>query len=164
MSWYFWIITSMKEVMFLLLFVCLSVCLFVSSFVRKLPKGFAWNFQGRSQWAIEQMVKFWRQSRSPSGYRDCFLDLSLLGDMESGINQLRCTVLQCRACTSRHHNSMYDVIMSPAHDISCVRFMRMSMYFIILLSVLVFYFLLFCKHVRLSCVFLSKLTYLNLLT
>ena len=42
--------------------------------------------------------------------------------------------------------------------------MRMSMYFMILLSVLVFYFHFFCKHVRLSCVFLNKLTYLNLLT
>jgi len=44
-------------------------------------------------------------------------------------------------------------------NISCVRFMRMSTYFMILLSVLVF-FSLFCKHVRLSCVFLNKLTYL----
>jgi len=39
------IITSAKEVMFSSLFVCLSVCLSVSNFARKLPNGFAWNFQ-----------------------------------------------------------------------------------------------------------------------
>jgi len=34
------------------------------------------------QWAIEQMIKFRWWSGSPSGYRDCFPDLSLLGDTE----------------------------------------------------------------------------------
>jgi len=64
----------------------------------------------------EQMVKFWWQSGSTSGYRDCFPDSSLLGDTESGINRQRCTTLQCRACTSRHRHSNDDVITSPAHD------------------------------------------------
>jgi len=36
------------------------------------------------QWAIEQMITFWWQSGSLSGYRDYFPDLSLLGDTESG--------------------------------------------------------------------------------
>jgi len=36
------------------------------------------------QWANEQMIKFWCRSGSPSGYRDCFPDSSLLGDTESG--------------------------------------------------------------------------------
>jgi len=36
------------------------------------------------QWANEQMIKFWWRSGSPSGYRDCFPDSSLLGDTESG--------------------------------------------------------------------------------
>jgi len=36
------------------------------------------------QCAIEQMIKFRWWFRSPSGYRDCFSDLSLLGDMGSG--------------------------------------------------------------------------------
>ena len=50
-------------------------------------------------------------------YRDCFLDSSLLGDMENGINRLRCATVQCRACTSRHRHSNYDIITSPAaHD------------------------------------------------
>jgi len=43
------IITSAKEDTFSVLFVCLSV----SNFARKLPNGFAWNFQGRlamGQW------------------------------------------------------------------------------------------------------------------
>jgi len=44
---------------------------------------------------------------------DCFPPSSLLGDMESGINWLRCETLQCWACSSRHHSN-YDVIMSPA--------------------------------------------------
>jgi len=67
------------------------------------------------QWDSEQMFKFWWRSGSPSGYRDCFPDLSLLGDKESGINRLRCATLQCRASTSRHRHSSYDVITSPAH-------------------------------------------------
>ena len=45
-------------------------------------------------------------------------------------------------------------------NISCVCFMHMSMYFMILLFVLVFYVSLFCKHMRLSCVYFNKLTYL----
>jgi len=36
------------------------------------------------QWASEQVIKFWWLSRSQSGYKDCFPDLSLLGDAESG--------------------------------------------------------------------------------
>jgi len=60
--------------------VCLSVCLSLSNFAQKLPNGFAWNFQGRFQWAIEQTVKFWRRFGWPSRYSDCFPDSSLLGD------------------------------------------------------------------------------------
>jgi len=67
--------------------------------------------------ANEQTIKFWWRSGSPSGYRDCFPDLSLLGDTESGINRLRCATLQCTACTSRHRHSNYDVTTSPAHNI-----------------------------------------------
>jgi len=36
------------------------------------------------QWASEQMIKFWCQSGSLSGYWDCFLNSSLLRDIESG--------------------------------------------------------------------------------
>jgi len=42
------------------------------------------SFRDGWQWASEQIVKFWRQSGSLSGYRDCFPDSSLLGDTESG--------------------------------------------------------------------------------
>jgi len=48
------------------------------------------------------------------GYRDCFPDSSLLVDMESGVNKLRCSTLQCTACTSRHGQSNYDIIKSSA--------------------------------------------------
>jgi len=34
--------------------------------------------------AIEQLIKFWWRSRSPSGYRDCFPNSSLFGNTESG--------------------------------------------------------------------------------
>jgi len=54
----------------------------------------------------ELMVKFWWRCGSPSGYRDCFPDLSLLG--ESGIIRLRCAKMQCRACTSRHSHWYRD--------------------------------------------------------
>jgi len=33
--------------------------------------------------ANEQMINCWWRSGSPSGYRDCFQDLLLLGDTES---------------------------------------------------------------------------------
>jgi len=57
----------------------------------------------------QQTIKFCWWSGSPSGYRDCFFsDSSLLGDTESGINRLRCSTLQCTACTSRHRHSNYD--------------------------------------------------------
>ena len=58
------------------------------------------------------MIQFWWRSRSPSGYRDCFPDSSVL---ESGINRLRCAMLQCTACTSRHRCSNYGAT-APAHD------------------------------------------------
>jgi len=60
------------------------------------------------------MIEFWWRSASPSGYRDCLPDSSLLGNTESGISGLWCTMLQCMACTNRHHHSNYDVITSPA--------------------------------------------------
>jgi len=98
-----------RKVMFSSLFVCMSVCLLATA--QKLPNGIAWNFQGRLV-----MTKFWWRSGSPSGYRDCFPDSSLVGDTESGINRLRYVTLQCRACTSGHHHSNCDVITSPAYD------------------------------------------------
>jgi len=58
---------------------------------------------------MPKLVKFWWRSGSPSGYRNRFLDSSLLGDTENGINRLRCATLQGTACNS-------DVITSPAHD------------------------------------------------
>jgi len=66
-------------------------------------------FREGLQWASEQMIKFWPRSGLPSEYRDCFADSSLLGDMESGINRLRCTTTHCRSCTSsyRHSNYLY---------------------------------------------------------
>jgi len=39
-----------------------------------------------------------------------------LEDTESGINQLCCMTLQCRACISRHRHGNYDVITSLAHN------------------------------------------------
>jgi len=62
------------------------------------------------------MIKFWWRSGSASGYRDCFPHSSLLGDTESGIDRLRCAMLQCRARSSGNRNSNYDVITSPVHD------------------------------------------------
>jgi len=46
-----------------------------------------------------KMSKFWWQSGSPSGYRDCFPDLSLLGDTESGYQP---TVLHDAAVQGKH--------------------------------------------------------------
>jgi len=62
------------------------------------------------------MNKWLNFGESPSGYRDCFPDSSILGDTESGINRLRCATLQCRACTSKHRHNNYDLITSPTQD------------------------------------------------
>jgi len=52
--------------------------------------------------ADEQLIKFWWRSGSPPGYRDRFPDSILLLDSEASV---RCN---------------YDVITSPAHDITTV--------------------------------------------
>ena len=97
-------------------FVCLSVCLLAT-----LRKNFGTDlheiFREGWQRASEQITKIWWRSVSPSGFRDCFHDSSLLGDKESGINRLRCATLQCRACTSRHRYSTYDVVTSPRQTV-----------------------------------------------
>ena len=67
-------ITSAKEHMFSSLFVCLSV----SNFVQKHE-----IFREGWQWANEQTIKFLWRSGSQPVYRDCFPDLSLLGDTDS---------------------------------------------------------------------------------
>jgi len=65
--------------------VCLSVCLLTT-----LRKNFRTDlheiFREGWQWAIEQVVTFWWRSESPSGYRDCFPDSSLLRDIRKVIN------------------------------------------------------------------------------
>jgi len=66
---------------------CLSVRLFVSNFAKKIPRtDLHESFREGWQWDNEQMIKFWLRFGSPSGYRDCCQDSSLLGDTESGIN------------------------------------------------------------------------------
>ena len=62
---------------------CLSVCL-LGTLCRNFQMDLHEIFGEDWQWACEQMLKFWWESLSPSGYRDCFLALSLLGDTESG--------------------------------------------------------------------------------
>jgi len=67
--------------------------------------------------ADAQTIKFCWRSGSPSGYRDCFPDSSLLGDTESGIGRLRCATLHCRhapagiaiSITYRASTSMYSL-------------------------------------------------------
>jgi len=61
---------------------CTSVYLF-ATFCKSFETDLHEIFRERWQWVSEQMVKFWWRSVSPSRYRDCFLDSSLLGDTES---------------------------------------------------------------------------------
>ena len=94
------------------------------NFAQKLPNRFAWIFREGWQWASEQMIKFWWWSISPSGYRDCFLDSSLYGDTENGINRLRCAAQRSSArhalagitvvtMTSLHHWPLVEVCIVP---------------------------------------------------
>jgi len=101
----------------------LSVCLLVS--LRKIfQTDLHESFREGWQWANEQMIKFWWQSASLSGYRDCFPDSSLLGDTESDIDrlQLRCARLQSRdalagiavaTMTSLRHRPLAGVCIVP---------------------------------------------------
>jgi len=96
---------------------CFSVCLSVSYQLHKNCRPDLHEiFREGWQWATEKTITFWWRFISPSEDRDCLADSSLLGNMESGINRLRCVTLQCRACTSRRHHSNCDVITSPAHE------------------------------------------------
>jgi len=95
---------------------CFSVVCLLATLRKNLRTDLHEIFRKGWQSAIEQMTQCWWRSGSPSGYRDCFPDSSLLGDTESSINRLRCATLQCRACTNRHRHSNYDVITSLAHD------------------------------------------------
>ena len=60
----------------------LSVGLSLSNSVQTLQTDLHEIFREDWQWVSEQMVRFWWPSGSPSRYRDCFLDWSLLGDTE----------------------------------------------------------------------------------
>jgi len=114
------VLTSAKEVMFSSLFGCLSVCL-LATLHKTSRTDLHEIFSEGWQLANEQTVKFGWRCGSPSGYRNCFSDSSLLGDTESCINRLRCATLQCTACTRRYRHSNYDVIASPAHGMHCLR-------------------------------------------
>ena len=84
---------------------CLSVCLLATlckNFQTDLHESF------REGWAIDQLIKFWWQSGSLLGYRDCFPDSSLLRDTEEKWYQ------PSKACTSRRRHSNYDVITLPS--------------------------------------------------
>ena len=73
-------ITSAKEDMFSsLLFVCQIATLRIN-----LQTDLHEIFREGWQWDNEQMFKCYWKSGSPSGYRDCFPDSSLLEDTESG--------------------------------------------------------------------------------
>ena len=95
--------------------VCLFVCL-LATLRKNVRTDLHEIFREGWRWPSEQMFKFWWRSGSPSGYKDCFPDSSLLGYTESGIDRLHCATLQCKACTGRHRRSNYDVIMPPAHN------------------------------------------------
>jgi len=75
------IFTSAKDD-YVFVVVCLSVCLLAT-----LHENFGTDlravFREGWQWASEHMIKFRWRAGSPSGYRDCFPDSSLLGDTES---------------------------------------------------------------------------------
>ena len=65
--------------------VCLCVCVSVCwQLYTKASKWICMKFSGKVGSGPVNVIKFWWQSRSPSGYRDCFLDSSLLRDTESG--------------------------------------------------------------------------------
>jgi len=60
---------------------CLSACL-LANLRENFRTDFHEIFTEDWQSANEQTIKFWWRSGSSSGYRDCFPDLSLLGDKE----------------------------------------------------------------------------------
>jgi len=71
----------LRQEAYVVVVVCSSV---FSNFLWKLQTDLHEIFSEGWQWANEETVKFWWRFESPSGYRDCFPDSSLLGDTESG--------------------------------------------------------------------------------
>ena len=92
--------------------VCFRRCFFVC-LLATLRKNFQTDlheiFRERWQWASEQMFKCRWRSGSPSGYRDCFPDLSLLRDTESDINLLLILIRQMTALVRRAVAELYTV-------------------------------------------------------
>jgi len=62
---------------YVIVVVCLSVCL-VATLCKKFRTDWHEIFSEGWQWTSEQTSKFWWRSGSPSGYRDCFPDTSLM--------------------------------------------------------------------------------------
>jgi len=89
--------------------VCLSLCLLetAQNYGTDLHEIFT---EGR-KWAIEQPIKFWWRSGSPSGYRDCFQNSTLFGRYAKWYQP---TALYDAAVLVRHCHSNYDVITSLA--------------------------------------------------
>ena len=56
-------------------YVFVVVCLTVSNLVQKFPNRFAWNFRECWQWASEQIINFWWQSKSQIRIWICIVTL-----------------------------------------------------------------------------------------
>jgi len=87
-------------------------CLSASNFLQRLPSGFARNFQGRlamSQWTNDQILAVIRITVWKQGLFSGFVPTGWYGKWYQ-----RTATLQCRAYTSRHRHSNYNVIMWPA--------------------------------------------------
>jgi len=78
------------------LFVCL-----LATLRKNLRMDLHENNRDDWQWAIEQTVKFWYRSGSPSEYRDCFPYSSLLGKWLTDINLLLILIRQMAALVRR---------------------------------------------------------------
>ena len=75
--------TYLRQGGYVIVVVCLSVCL-LATLCKNVRTDLCKIFSEGWQWASEEVIKFWWQSWSPTGYRDCLLDWSLLGDTETG--------------------------------------------------------------------------------
>ena len=70
---------------------CLSVCL-LATLRKNFRTDLHESFREGWQWTNEQLIKFWWRSGSPSGYTGLFSGFVTMGDTESGINRLRCSL------------------------------------------------------------------------
>ena len=106
------------------LFVCLSATLRIN-FWTELHEIFREGWQ----WADEQIIKFLWRSGSPSGYRDCFPDWSLLGHTRKRLTDINLLLILIRQMAALVRRALAEVCTAPMLLVCCSRCSRLKHFY-----------------------------------